>query len=105
VGSDSMEAVRFALDLLTLPVEIGSCGDGAEGCSSNTIVGRIVGFGLGSDLGSEYKIRFRLFCPFITTIFLPFFIFSTVIEEFFDWCFSKVFQFLVDTVEGFLEVP
>ena len=54
MGSDSMEAVRFALDLLTLPVEIGSCGDGAEGCSSDTIVGGIVGFGLGSELGSEY---------------------------------------------------
>ena len=92
-GSDSMEAVRFALDLLSLPVEIGSCGDGAEGCSSDTIVGGIVGFGLGSDLSSEYKLRFRLFHVITTTI-----------EEFFDWRFSKFFQSFVDIVEGKLEV-
>lgn len=94
MGSDSMEAVRFALDLLTLPVDIGSCGDGAEGCSSDAIVGRIVGFGLGSDLRSEYKRRFWLCFPFITT----------TIEEFFDWRFSKFFQSFVDIVEGTLEV-
>lgn len=83
-----MEAVRFALDLLSLPEEIGSCGDGAEGCSSDTIVGGIVGFGLGSDLGSEYKLW----------VFFFFFVITTTIEEFFDWRFSKVFNFLVEIV-------
>ena len=94
-GSDSMEAVRFALDLLSLPVEIGSCGDGAEGCSSDTIVGGIVGFGLVSDLRSEYKLM--VFLIFVV-VFLIFFVITTTIEEFFDWRFSKVFQFLVEIV-------
>ena len=55
VGSDSLEAVRFALDLLPLSVEIGSCGDGAEGCGTDAIVGGIAGLGLGSELSSEHN--------------------------------------------------
>ena len=42
VESDSVEAVSFVLDLLSLSVEIGGCGDGGEGCGSDTIVGGIV---------------------------------------------------------------
>ena len=55
VGSDSLEAVRFALDLLPLSVEIGSCGNGAEGCGTDAIVGGIASLGLGSELSSEHN--------------------------------------------------
>ena len=47
--------------LLSLAVEIGGCGDGGKGGSSDAIVGSLVilGLGLGSELSSEDNILRR----------------------------------------------